>query len=312
MLFRLGHTPQPETRIHRTLHKCRISPKGISPCSEISQPICTVIQIALVDELKSWGVTPAKVVGHSSGEIAAAYTIGALTHRDALAVAYYRGMASTALKTSAPHLKGGMMAVGTSAKDAEKLISESKGTISGNITIACVNSPSSVTLSGDVTALDELRAILEDRRVFARRLKVDVAYHSSHMSVAAPEYQQAIANIETISGSNEVGSLSTPVMISSVTVEEVSPELLGTYYWVRNLVSPVQFSDAIAELVAPGGSEESDVDLLIEIGPHSALGGPVEQILSSHNIQSVDYNSVLTCGQNALDTSLSLASGLFL
>lgn len=64
---------------------------------EISQPICSVLQIALVDELWSWGVTPSKVVGHSSGEIGAAYAIGALSHRDALAAAYFRGMASAGL-----------------------------------------------------------------------------------------------------------------------------------------------------------------------------------------------------------------------
>ncbi|KAM0716793.1 hypothetical protein Q7P37_008238 [Cladosporium fusiforme] len=305
LLRSFGCTWDPATELQKAAKESRLA------VPEISQPICTIIQIALVDELKSWGVSPAKVVGHSSGEIAAAYTIGALSHRDAMAVAYFRGMASTALKTSAPHLEGGMMAVGTSAEDAQTIIAETKNSISGDITIACVNSPSSVTLSGDAKALEELRKILDARSVFARRLKVDVAYHSSHMNVAAPEYQQSIADIEPRLCCDEVEEENLPVMVSSVTTEQVSSELLGTYYWIRNLVSPVQFSDALRELVAPGGSNKNDVDLLIEIGPHSALGGPVEQILSFHNIQKVDYKSVLTRGQNALDTSLSLASDLF-
>jgi acyl transferase domain-containing protein len=84
----------------------------------VSQPICSVLQVALVDELKAWGVTPSKVVGHSSGEIAAAYSIGALSHHDAIAAAYYRGKASSGLK----RLKGGMMAAGLSAEDARALI----------------------------------------------------------------------------------------------------------------------------------------------------------------------------------------------
>lgn len=307
LLRSFGCTWDPITELQKPQKESRLG------MPEISQPICTVLQIALVDELKFWGVSPAKVVGHSSGEIAAAYSVCALTHRDAMAVAYFRGMASAALKTKAPQLQGGMMAVGASAEEAENLISEVKSNVSGDITVACVNSPSSVTLSGDIPALEQLRAVLEERQVFARRLKVDVAYHSSHMNIAAPDYQESIADIETLpySDSDDMRN-PPPVMVSSVTGQEVSPELLGTYYWVRNLISPVQFSDALAELVAPGGSKETDVDILIEVGPHSALGGPVEQILSSHGIQNVGYKSVLTRGQSALDTSLALASDLFL
>ena len=81
---------------------------------EIPQPICSVLQVALVDELKAWGITPSKIAGHSSGEIAAAYSAGALSHRDAIAAAYFRGKASAGLR----RLKGGMMAVGCSPEEA--------------------------------------------------------------------------------------------------------------------------------------------------------------------------------------------------
>ena len=270
---------------------------------EISQPICSVLQVALVDELKAWGITPSEVAGHSSGEIAAAYCIGALSHEDAIAAAYFRGKASAGLK----HLKGGMMAVGYSAEEATKLISQTK--LSGGIaTVACVNSPSSVTLSGDVAALEELRAVLDKRSVFARQLKVDVAYHSARMNSAFAEYCASIAHIEPAPPST-----GRPIIVSSVTGSEVEAELLGPYYWVHNLISPVVFTDAIKELVTPAdGDGKTTVDLLIEVGPHSALGGPIEQILAYHGIKNVGYQSVLTRGENALDSSLNLASELFL
>lgn len=253
---------------------------------EISQPLCTVLQIALVELLRSWGVQPTKVVGHSSGEIGAAYAIGVLSHRDAIAAAFFRGKASAGLKVVAPHLKGGMMAVGASRKDAERWIAEAKlvSPHAGQVGVACVNSPSSITLSGDVEALEVLRLQLEQRDVFARRLKVHVAYHSAHMSFAVNEYSTSIADIEPLQPG--VGDLAntaaTQVMVSSVTGREASPELLGPYYWVRNLVSPVLFSDAVAEMLAPVDMDDgrglvNPVDILIEIGPHSALKGPVEQ-----------------------------------
>nr|QEO60268.1 polyketide synthase [Alternaria oxytropis] len=278
---------------------------------EISQPICTVRQIALIEELRSWGVTPSKVVGHSSGEIAAAYSIGALTHRDAIAIAYYRGKASAGLQKTASHLKGGMIAVGASIAEAEKFISESQLKLDGTVTVACVNSPASLTLSGDTTALEKLRAILDDRKIFARRLKVDVAYHSSHMNFAVPEYFTSIADIEPRQTS-ENDTMNSQIMVSSVTGQEIVPELLGPYYWIRNLVSPVLLSDALSELVSPIGTDETAVDMLIEIGPHSALGGPVEQILSKKGIQNVAYKSALTRGQSSIETSLKLAVELFL
>jgi acyl transferase domain-containing protein len=284
---------------------------------EISQPICSVLQIALVDELQSWGVIPSRVVGHSSGEIAAAYSIGALSHRDAIAAAYFRGIAATKLQTDAPDLKGGMMAVGCSRDEADDVIEQSN--LSGTAVVACVNSPSSVTLSGDVDSLEQLRAIFDDRKIFARRLKVEMAYHSRHMNRVFGTYSASIADLEPITqdDTNEDGDFQIQTMISSVTGQEVASELLGPYYWVRNLISPVLFSDAVKELVSPTDDDENDgsssaVDLLIEIGPHSALSGPVEQILNHHGIRNVGYKSMLIRGRNAVETSLELASELYL
>jgi zearalenone synthase (highly reducing iterative type I polyketide synthase) len=276
---------------------------------EISQPICSVLQIALIDELRWWGITPSKVAGHSSGEIAAAYTLGALSHRDALAVAYFRGKASASLK----HRTGGMMAVGCSREDAKRLITEAKIPV----TVACVNSPSNVTLSGDSVHLEALKAVLDKQGIFARRLKVDVAYHSSYMHSCSSGYYASIEDMEygiVVSNDDDDEGQKRPIMVSSVTGAEIDAEELGPYYWIRNLTSPVLFTDAIKELASPIGTENpktKDVDVLVEIGPHSTLGGPIEQILSHYGIQNIAYVSVLTRGKSAVDTSLSLAAELF-
>uniref|UniRef100_L7ITG6 Ketosynthase family 3 (KS3) domain-containing protein n=1 Tax=Pyricularia oryzae (strain P131) TaxID=1143193 RepID=L7ITG6_PYRO1 len=121
-LARLGCDWDPIVELAKKEDESRLSKPGIS------QAVCTVLQIALVDELRSWGVQPTKVIGHSSGEIAAAYCIGALSHLDAVAAAYFRGKASAAA-TTAPGVaskKGtgmGMMAVLCSKERVEKLIS---------------------------------------------------------------------------------------------------------------------------------------------------------------------------------------------
>ena len=305
-LREMGCEWDPVTELAKEPHQSRLA------VPEISQPVCSVLQIALVDELRSWGLTPSKVVGHSSGEIAAAYSIGALSHRDALAAAYFRGKAAARLQhiaigngiTSAV----GMMAIGCSRKEAEELLAQAKV----HATVACINSPSNVTLSGESNALDTLRLILEERNIFARRLKVDVAYHSAYMHSCSAEYADSIASLECMEPAT--ASDKQPIlMVSSVTGEEADPELLGPYYWVRNLISPVLFADAVKELVSPadGMDGKNAVDFLVEIGPHGALGGPIEQIMAHYGIKNVGYMSMLTRGQSAIDTSLSLAAGLY-
>lgn len=164
--------------------------------AELSQPLCTALQIALVALLASWGIAPSSVTGHSSGEIAAAYAAGALTLEDAITVAYHRGVGSQAMATDS-NVRGAMMAVGMSSESAQPLIDELKN---GQACVACVNSPSSITVSGDVAAIDELAKILEHQDVFARRLQVPVAYHSHHMQTVSKEYARAIAHIRPRQG----------------------------------------------------------------------------------------------------------------
>jgi acyl transferase domain-containing protein len=130
--------------------------------------LCTAIQIALVNALARSGIKPKAVVGHSSGEIAAAYATGALGIEEAMIVAYYRGYF-----TRQQTLSGGMAAIGLGRDAASEFLKD-------GVVVACENSPSSTTISGD---LDQLAKVMESIKaerpdVLVRQLKVDMAYHS--------------------------------------------------------------------------------------------------------------------------------------
>ena len=271
-----------------------------------SQTLCTVLQVALVDLLASWNVTPSSVAGHSSGEIGAAYCLGALSHEDAVKIAYYRGILSSEMKEIDPSLKGAMMAVGASAADVQRHIDS---LTQGTVVVACVNSPSSVTASGDVLAIEELEGKLKEQGIFARKLKVDTAYHSPHMQTIAGDYFDAISDISV------TAALPGRRMHSSVVGRTINSHELGAGNWVRNLVSPVQFADAVHDLVRPMGENgeratENAVDLLIEVGPHPALQGPVNQTLKHYGISGVDYLGVLRRGQDDEQMALTCVGNL--
>ena len=136
--------------------------------AEFSQPLCTVVQIGLVNLLRSYGVSPAAVVGHSSGEIAAAYAANAITAKSAIIAAYYRGQTSKKQRRS-----GGMLAVGMGRDAVSPYLIE-------GVVIACENSPDSVTLSGDKEQVDKIATRIADEQpeMFVRHLKVGIAYHS--------------------------------------------------------------------------------------------------------------------------------------
>ncbi|KAL8730919.1 MAG: hypothetical protein Q9181_004491 [Wetmoreana brouardii] len=279
---------------------------------EFSQPLCTVMQVALVDLLRHWNIRPKTVTGHSSGEIAAAYAMGALSAEDCWKIAFHRGRLAGNLKFIAPHLKGGMTAVGLSEVDIEPYLEKLAVSDGDVVSVACVNSPSSVTVSGDTSRLTALEAFLKMDSVFARRLAVENAYHSIHMGYLADDYMKSIENIKHISTTECTSGVT---MISSVTGETVQPEDLGPAYWVSNMVSPVQFVSAVeGALATPKGERRKKakaIDLIVEIGPHAALQGPVKQTLTQLKKEDVAYLTVLRRGEPAERTALQLASTLW-
>jgi amino acid adenylation domain-containing protein len=265
--------------------------------SEFSQPLCTALQIALVDILKVWGIKASAVVGHSSGEIAAAYAAGILSRRDAIICAFYRGLYMSRGKNGAP---GSMMAVGLT--EAEAILELEHYT--GRACIAAINSPSSITLSGDQDALIEIKEKLDSRKAFARLLQVEQAFHSHHMLPLAPAFQQALANTEAFSP--QPAKIR---MFSSVMARDSSARPMDGTYWSENMTGRVRFSDALTGMVLDD-NEEPAVDILVEIGPHPALKGPAKQTIKSLGL-NLPYVASLDRKIAAFDSLLACAGQLF-
>lgn len=280
---------------------------------EYSQPICTAVQIALIDLLRHFGVQPAAVVGHSSGEIAAAYSFGAISAKAALRIAYYRGVVSSRIANDNTK-RGAMLAVGLSQEDVQPYID----TVASqydicDLTVACINSGRNVTVSGDIVQVDALKALMDEERILAQKLRIDVAYHSSHMLSVVDSYRTMIGEIETIQTRSR-----SKIMISSVTGERITAaDLRSPEYWILNMVSPVRFFDAISYLI--GDTTQTinkkldlshqyrlNLGMLVEIGHHSALQNPVRDIISEmHLSNNISYTSILRRKASPLKSTLN-------
>ncbi|CAG8974765.1 hypothetical protein HYALB_00000377 [Hymenoscyphus albidus] len=261
----------------------------------ISQPLCTAIQIMLVDLLRLANVNLDIVVGHSSGEIAAAYAAGVLSARDAIRVAYYRGLhLKSAASPNGASIKGVMLAVGTSMEDMNELCADE--TFTGRIGIAACNSSSSVTISGDEDAIAELQEILEDEKKFNRLLKVDKAYHSNHM---LPCFSPYVASLQRCGVKAQTPSESC-TWVSSVYEMQVDSSLqLSSTYWAENMTRPVLFSQALSKALKDG----AEPDIILEIGPHPALKGPATTTISDVLEKELPYSGILSRGTDAVEAS---------
>lgn len=271
--------------------------------AEISQPLCTVVQILLVDILREAGITFTAVVGHSSGEIGAAYAAGLVTAQDALLIAYFRGVHAK-LAASPNHgasKSGAMMAVGTSAEAARALCAEPR--FAGRMQIAAVNSSSSVTLSGDEDAVDDAEDLFKAEGTFARKLKVDTAYHSAHMNPCAGPYIASLEGCGIQPSTPVLGKHPSTAWYSSVYAGELmSASTLTSQYWADNMCKAVLFADALASAIHQVGT----FDMAVEIGPHPALKAPAMATLG-FNGDNIPYTGLLSRGKG--DTE-SLMAGL--
>ncbi|KAK2756655.1 polyketide synthase [Arachnomyces sp. PD_36] len=277
--------------------------------AEFSMPICCALQIALVLLLRSWNIVPSAVTGHSSGESAAAFAAGALDMRSALAVQYYRGLLTTA-SNSTTGVKGAMLAVGLGPEGAQKYIDN---IASGRVVIGCFNSPSSVTLSGDEEGILELEQAMRERGVFARKLQVQSAFHSHHMECDEPKYRQLLES----SLRTTYGQLPIPVASSVTGTWLTQGEDFGPGHWVKYMLQPVRFAEASKRLLTENGMDQNGhpvhraVDVVVEVGPHSALASPLRQTMQSLKITDIAYTSALKRSENALTSAHSLAGFLW-
>ncbi|KAI1099372.1 fatty acid synthase S-acetyltransferase [Jackrogersella minutella] len=257
--------------------------------AELSQPLCTAVQVALVDTFKSYGITPTAVVGHSSGEIAGAYASGALTAAEAITAAHYRGAVTAKQKRA-----GSMAAIGMSWGDTEKHLVP-------NVTIACDNSPKSVTISGDTKGVKTVVAAIKksNRDVLAKLLLVDKAYHSYHMAEIGEDYLSLIGQI--------AGNDPMVPFFSSVTGKLLKGERdLGSRYWRDNLESPVRFREAVTSLLK---HEVGQNAVFLEVGPHSALAGPLRQIFTEVS-SPAPYVAAMGRNQNCISSLLTAVGKL--
>lgn len=260
--------------------------------AELSQPLCTALQIAMVDLAMASGLKFKATVGHSSGEIAAAYAAGIITARNAMAIAYYRGV--YAIFAAGPDGQpGGMMAVSISYESAVEFCSLPQW--SGRISPAASNAPSSVTLSGDLDAILEARTHFDQIKIFARQLKVDTAYHSQHMLPCARPYLKSLEALRITLNEPSFDCTWCSSVLGGSVMEGNSLESLRGQYWVDNMVKPVLFSEAVETAIWNGGPFE----LAMEIGPHAALKGPVTQVIKSVLDSSPPYIGFMCRGEDA-------------
>lgn len=226
--------------------------------TSIAQPSLFAIQVALAAVWESWGIKPTALVGHSVGEIAAAYLAGALSWEDAACVAFHRGRT---MDLASSH--GAMLAAGLAPEDVPSWLAG----LEDEVSLAAINGPSSVTISGVATAIEQLAVRLEQAGVFCRRLAVEYAFHSPQMEPVREELLRALAHIQP-------QSTHTP-LVSTVTGRWIEGDVLNAEYWWQNVRQSVRFSQAMHCLAERG------YGLAIEIGPHPVLAYSINECFQS-------------------------------
>ncbi|HZE17889.1 MAG TPA: acyltransferase domain-containing protein, partial [Mycobacterium sp.] len=224
---------------------------------DVVQPALFAVMVSLAELWRSIGVRPDAVIGHSQGEIAAAYVAGAVSLSDAARVVTLRSKLLAAL---AGH--GGMVSVGCGVERARELLSP----WGDRISIAAVNGPSAVVASGELSALDELVQHCTQQDLRARRIDVDYASHSAQVDMIRDDLMRVLAEVQPRSSS--IGFFST------LTGDLFDTAGLGADYWYRNIRQPVEFDQAVRAACERGYCT------FIESSPHPVLLTSIEETLA--------------------------------
>ncbi len=251
--------------------------------TEYFQPVLFAIQTALASLWRSWGITPYAVIGHSVGEIAAAHVAGAINLRDGAKIAVLRGRLMQAAAAT-----GGMAAVDISAYTAKEIITQHQF----KVAIAAINSPKSVTLSGELKALDACLQELASRGFNSHRLKVDRAFHTPAMHSCAAALEEALSDITPVGGNTAI--------YSTVTGATILGHQLDAKYWRRNVSDQVQFAKACLTSIDAGFSS------FVELSPHPVLSRALTQCLEA----SRKNGAVLASMRRGQDERTSLLNSL--
>jgi acyl transferase domain-containing protein len=233
----------------------------------VIQPVLLAVEIALAELWRSWGVAPEAVLGHSMGEVGAAYVAGALSLEEAMQVICLRS--ALMQRTSGA---GAMALLELGVDDVRSRIEP----LGDRVCVAVVNGTRSTVVSGDADAVAEVVAEAKRDAVFARAVKVDVASHSAHMDPLVPELVERLGALAPRAGRF--------TMYSTVDAAVRPGDTLTSAYWGRNLRQPVQFARTVDVLLADG------IDTLVEVGPHPTL------LTSIGQVAEAGEHAVLTIG----------------
>ncbi|HEX6344774.1 MAG TPA: SDR family NAD(P)-dependent oxidoreductase, partial [Umezawaea sp.] len=220
---------------------------------DVVQPVLWAVMVSLAEVWRSHGVEPSVVVGHSQGEIAAAVVAGGLSLADGARVVALRSRAILGLSGT-----GGMVSVALPVDGVRELI----GRWPGRLSVAAVNGPTAIVVSGDAEALDELLAACEADGVRARRVPVDYASHSAHVEALRGELLDVLGPVRPLVPRVPFYSTSDTAFVESAA--------LDAEYWYRNLRQTVELESAVRALVADG------VGAFVEMSAHPVLTGAVQ------------------------------------
>ncbi|WP_307841731.1 acyltransferase domain-containing protein, partial [Streptomyces endocoffeicus] len=235
---------------------------------DVVQSVSFAVMVALAKMWRSFGVEPAAVVGHSQGEVAAAYVAGLLSLEDACKVVALR---SRLIGERLAGL-GGMLSVALSEREAMDRIEAGAW---DEVEVAAVNGPGSVVVAGPAQAVERVQAVCEEQGVRARRIPVDYASHTAQIEQIRTELAQALDGLAPQGGGERVPLLST------VTGQWVSPGEMDSEYWFRNLRQPVRFAEAVDALASEG------YGVFVEVSAHPVLTVGVEEVVEAAGGQAV-------------------------
>ncbi|MBK3593959.1 MULTISPECIES: non-ribosomal peptide synthetase/type I polyketide synthase [Streptomyces] len=235
----------------------------------LAQPANFALQIGLAAMWRSYGVRPDAVVGHSTGEIAAFYEAGVYSLEDAVRIVVHRSRLQQTLAGT-----GTMLAVSLSEDEAERRV----GPYRDRVSIAAVNSPTSLTLAGDQEALSLLAEELKADQLFAKFLTVEVPYHSVGMERIKDELFEALAPLAP-------RRARVPLYLTGQEGTADGPELDAAYWW-KNVRDRVRFRAAVDRLADDGHQ------VFLEIGPHPVLGHSIRECLDARGASGLTLSSI--------------------
>jgi acyl transferase domain-containing protein len=250
------------------------------------QPAIFAMQAALVELWRSWGVTPDALVGHSVGEMAAAYAAGVFDLETATEIVLRRGQVMARAAGS-----GAMAVAGMPAEEVEHLI----GRYGLPLSVAAVNSPVNTVVAGDRQAVSGFERVVRDRGAFWSALPGDYAFHSPQLLPLRDDLVGALGLLSP-------RPATTPIF-STVTGTAAPPGAFDAQYWAENVIGPVHFRDAL--LAAADDLHQ----VAVEVGPHSVLTTSISQSLEGHGSGPTVLSS-MRAGRDSRETMLDAAGGL--